>query len=156
MDTNAISLLPETTTGSRNALVGTFKRANWVAGWSLLAPVLGMAASAALAWLGSLVAVAPAALYASLSLGLALIYLALIPVCEHGGRAALLLAIGQAALGMLCWQAPSMLHAGLALQTVVAAIWLLRDQSQGERAIAGLMLGLSTGAVVGLGLALAP
>lgn len=146
MDSKTLTLLPTVATSQRTP-VSTFN-------WQLLAPALGMAASVSLAMLSWPSGASPTAIYASFSIGLALVYLALVPSCEHGGRAALVLALGQAALGLLCWQSPTILHTGLGLQTVIATLWLLREQSQGERAMAGLMLGLSTGAVVGLGFAL--
>lgn len=148
MDSKTLMLLPAVTASPSN-------RASAL-NWQLFAPALGMAASTGLGLLSWPSGASPAAIYACFSLGMALVYLALVPSCEQGGRAALVLALGQGALGLLCWQSPTLLHAGLGLQTVIAALWLLREQPQGERAMAGLMLGLSTGAVVGLGFALAP
>ena len=118
--------------------------------WQWLAPVLGMAGAAALMLLPSIGIGAPAAVYAGFSVGLAALYLALVPTCEHGGKAALAMATANAVAGVLLYDWLAALHGWLSLQTVIAALWLLRDQNSGERALAGLLLGLNAGAVAAL------
>jgi len=122
--------------------------------WIVLAPLLGMTGAAALMLLPRLGLGEPGAIFAAFSLGIALIYLALIPTCEHGGGSALLMAVANIAAGFALYDWPAALHAWLSLQTVLAALWLLRDQNTGTRALAGLLLGLNAGAVAALGFSL--
>ncbi len=122
--------------------------------WPLLAPVLGMLAAVALLLLPMLGFGQADTVYAAFSLGIACLYLALIPSCETGGRAALVLAISNAVAALWLYDWDSALHGWLSLQTVIAALWLIRDQASGSRAIAGLLLGLNAGAVMALGFTL--
>ncbi|MFN4291286.1 MAG: hypothetical protein ACK4E7_10460 [Permianibacter sp.] len=122
--------------------------------WALLAPLLGVSGAALLGALPLLGIGSTEQVYAAFCLGLALLYLALVPGCEHGGGMALLMALanGAAAIALVDW--PAALHGWLALQTMVAALWLVRDQAHGERSLAGLLLGLNAGAVAALGFSL--
>ncbi len=118
--------------------------------WQWLGPLLGMAGAATLMLLPSFGIGQPAAVFAAFSLGLAALYLALVPSCERGGGAALAMAAGNAIAGFALYDWTAALHGWLSLQTVIAALWLLRDQNRGERALAGLLLGLNAGAVAAL------
>lgn len=122
--------------------------------WAILAPVLGMAGAVLLMLLPTVGIGNAGPVYAAFCLGIAALYLALVPICERGGRAALALAVANSIAGIALLDWTSALHGWLSLQTVVAALWLLRDQNRGERALAGLILGLNAGAVAALGFSL--
>lgn len=122
--------------------------------WAFTAPLLGMAGAALLMLLPRFGIGEAGAVFAAFCLGVAALYLALIPTCVRGGVAALLMAVGNTTAGLMLVDWPSALHGWLSLQTVVAALWLLRDQNAGTRALAGLLLGLNAGAVAALGFAL--
>ena len=122
--------------------------------WTLVAPLLGVAGAALLSGLPLLGIGSADHVYAAFCLGLAVLYLALIPGCEHGGGMALIMALGNGAAAMALADWPAALHGWLALQTLVAALWLVRDQAQGQRSLAGLLLGLNAGAVAALGFSL--
>jgi hypothetical protein len=122
--------------------------------WTLLGPVLGMLGAAALMLLPQIGIGSMESVYAAFSLGIASLYLALIPSCERGGRAALLLAVANAAAALTLFDWSSAMHAWLSLQTVIAAVWLVRDQNSGARALAGLLVGLNAGAVAAMGFSL--
>ncbi|NQD37041.1 hypothetical protein HPT27_08395 [Permianibacter sp. IMCC34836] len=122
--------------------------------WAIFAPVLGMAGAVLLMLLPTFGFGDAGPVYAAFSLGIATLYLALVPICERSGRAAMVLAVANAIAGIALVDWTSALHGWLSLQTVIAALWLLRDQNRGERALAGLILGLNAGAVAALGFSL--
>lgn len=122
--------------------------------WLIAAPVLGMASAVALLLLPLAGFGTATAVYAAFCLGIASLYLALVPICEHGGKMALVMAIANASAALMLADWSVALHSWLSLQTVIAALWLLRDQHSGTRALAGLLLGLNAGAVAALGITL--
>jgi hypothetical protein len=122
--------------------------------WTLVAPLLGVAGAVLLSVLPLLGFGSAEQVYAAFCLGLAMLYLALIPGCEQDGGMALVMAVGNGADAIALADWPAALHGWLALQTLVAALWLVRDQAQGQRSLAGLLLGLNAGAVAALGFSL--
>lgn len=122
--------------------------------WALVAPLLGVTGAVLLSMLPLLGTGSVEQVYAAFCLGLAMLYLALVPGCEHGGGLALIMAVGNGIAAIALVDRPAALHGWLSLQTLVAALWLVRDQAHGERSLAGLLLGLNAGAVAALGFSL--